>query len=77
MIRNPILPGFHPDPSILRVEEDYFIATSTFEWAPGVRLHHSRDLRHWRELGGALGDGRLLDLAGVPDSGGVSIQGVW
>lgn len=71
MIRNPILPGFHPDPSILRVEEDYFIATSTFEWAPGVRLHHSRDLRHWRELGGALGDGRLLDLAGVPDSGGV------
>lgn len=35
-IRNPILPGFHPDPSILRVGEDYYIATSTFEWFPGV-----------------------------------------
>ncbi|GAA2155616.1 MULTISPECIES: glycoside hydrolase family 43 protein [Glycomyces] len=71
VIRNPILPGFHPDPSILRVDEDYYVATSTFEWCPGVRLHHSRDLRHWRPIGGALDDVRLLDLTGVPDSGGV------
>ncbi|MEU5870541.1 family 43 glycosylhydrolase [Glycomyces sp. NPDC047369] len=70
VIRNPILPGFHPDPSVVRVGEDYFVATSTFEWAPGVRLHRSKDLRHWQDLGGALGPD-LLDLAGVPDSGGV------
>ncbi|MFG3340451.1 glycoside hydrolase family 43 protein [Glycomyces sp. NPDC048151] len=70
-IRNPILPGFHPDPSVLRVGEDYYVATSTFEWCPGVRLHHSRDLRHWRPIGGALDSLRLLDLTGVPDSGGV------
>jgi xylan 1,4-beta-xylosidase len=71
VITNPILPGFHPDPSIVRVGEDYYLASSTFEWCPGVRLHHSRDLVHWRPLGGALAETRLLDLAGVPDSGGV------
>ena len=49
-IRNPILPGFNPDPSIVRVGDDYYIATSTFEWFPGVQIHHSRDLVHWRLL---------------------------
>lgn len=71
LIRNPVLTGFHPDPSILRVGDDYYLATSTFEWYPGVRLHHSRDLVHWRALGGALTERRLLDLTGAPDSGGV------
>ncbi|WP_043627559.1 glycoside hydrolase family 43 protein [Nonomuraea candida] len=71
MIRNPVLPGFHPDPSILRVGDDYYLATSTFEWYPGVRVHHSRDLVNWRSLGGILNERRLLDLSGVPDSGGV------
>ena len=49
-IHNPILKGFNPDPSILRVGEDYYIATSTFEWFPGVQIHHSRDLINWRLL---------------------------
>ncbi|MFC8618104.1 glycoside hydrolase family 43 protein [Micromonospora purpureochromogenes] len=71
VIHNPVLPGFHPDPSILRVGEDYYLATSTFEWYPGVRLHHSRDLVHWRPLGGILTERRLLDLTGVGDSCGV------
>jgi xylan 1,4-beta-xylosidase len=71
MIRNPVLPGFNPDPSILRVGTDYYIATSTFEWYPGVRLHHSTDLAHWRPLGGALTEPRLLDLTGAGDSCGV------
>ncbi|WP_436531531.1 glycoside hydrolase family 43 protein [Actinoplanes sp. HUAS TT8] len=71
LIRNPVLPGFHPDPSILRVGTDYYIATSTFEWYPGVRLHHSTDLLTWRPLGGALTERRLLDLTGTADSCGV------
>lgn len=71
MIRNPILPGFNPDPSICRVGEDYYVATSTFEWFPGVQIHHSRDLVHWRLLTHALRERRLLDLRGVPSSGGV------
>ncbi|MFG2821563.1 glycoside hydrolase family 43 protein [Kitasatospora sp. NPDC048365] len=71
VIGNPVLPGFHPDPSILRVGTDYWIATSTFEWLPGVTLHHSTDLVHWEPAGGALAEPRLLDLTGAPDSGGV------
>ncbi|HCT91077.1 MAG TPA: glycoside hydrolase family 43 protein [Lachnospiraceae bacterium] len=71
-IQNPILRGFHPDPSIVRVEEDYYIATSTFEWWPGIRLHHSRDLRQWELIGYPLDDPARLDLRGVGAS-----QGVW
>ncbi|MFB7653447.1 MULTISPECIES: glycoside hydrolase family 43 protein [unclassified Streptomyces] len=70
-IVNPVLPGFHPDPSILRVGDDYYIATSTFEWLPGVSVHHSRDLVHWKPLGGVLREQRLIELGGRPDSGGV------
>jgi xylan 1,4-beta-xylosidase len=70
-LRNPVLPGFEPDPSILRVGDDYYIATSTFEWYPGVRLHHSKDLVNWRPIGGALRTLEQLDLRGVPDSGGI------
>ncbi|MFD6419426.1 glycoside hydrolase family 43 protein [Streptomyces sp. NPDC060194] len=70
-IVNPVLTGFHPDPSVLRVGTDYYIATSTFEWLPGVTVHHSRDLVHWRPLGGLLDEERLVDLVGRPDSGGV------
>lgn len=44
-ITNPILTGFNPDPSLCRQGEDYYIATSTFEWFPGVRIYHSRDLK--------------------------------
>ncbi|MGP4046548.1 family 43 glycosylhydrolase [Streptomyces sp. 2A115] len=38
VIRNPVLAGSHPDPSVLRVGSDFYLATSTFEWYPGVRL---------------------------------------
>ncbi|WP_020523831.1 glycoside hydrolase family 43 protein [Catelliglobosispora koreensis] len=71
VIRNPVLRGFHPDPSILRVDGDYYLATSTFEWYPGVRLHHSRDLVHWRPIGGIITERRLLDLRGCGDSNGI------
>lgn len=51
---NPVIPGFSPDPSICRVGEDYYVATSSFEYVPGVPLWHSRDLVHWRLIGHAL-----------------------
>ena len=66
-----ILRGFNPDPSILRVGEDYYFATSTFEWWPGVQIHHSRDLKTWRLVSRPLDRIDLLDLRGVPDSCGV------
>lgn len=71
MIQNPILPGFNPDPSICRVDNDYFIATSTFEWYPGVQIFYSRDLENWRLVNRPLKREALLNLIGVPDSCGV------
>lgn len=71
LIQNPILPGFNPDPSIVRVGDDYYIATSTFEWYPGVQIHHSRDLVHWRLAARPLTRASQLDLRGEPDSCGV------
>jgi xylan 1,4-beta-xylosidase len=71
LIRNPILPGFNPDPSICRVGDDSYIATSTFEWFPGVQIHHSRDLVNWRLATRPLDRRSQLDLIGVPDSGGI------
>jgi xylan 1,4-beta-xylosidase len=70
-IRNPILPGFNPDPSIVRVGIDYYIATSTFEWFPGVQIHHSRNLVHWRLLTRPLRRASQLNLLGNPDSCGI------
>jgi xylan 1,4-beta-xylosidase len=71
MIRNPILPGFNPDPSICRVGRDYYIATSTFEWYPGVQIHHSTDLANWRLVKRPLERASQLDMRGNPDSGGI------
>lgn len=71
MIRNPVLPGFNPDPSIVRVGDDYYIATSTFEWFPGVQIHHSTDLANWRLAGRPLDRADLLDMRGDPDGCGV------
>ena len=71
LVENPILRGFHADPSIIRVGEDYYIANSTFEWFPGVRLHHSRDLKHWETMPSPLRDTTMLDMRGIPSSGGI------
>jgi len=71
MIQNPVLPGFHPDPSIVRVGADYYMATSTFEWWPAVRIHHSRDLVNWRHQSYAVTRTSQLDLRGHGDSTGV------
>ncbi|TKA82929.1 hypothetical protein B0A55_01299 [Friedmanniomyces simplex] len=70
-LTNPILPGFNADPSILRVGQDYYIATSTFEWYPGVQIHHSRDLANWDLVVRPLTRKAQLDMRGDPDSCGV------
>ncbi len=70
-IANPILPGFCPDPSLVRAGDDYYIATSTFEWFPGVCIHHSRDLANWEIAAYALTDESCLDLKGIDTSCGI------
>ncbi|MCW2279985.1 glycoside hydrolase family 43 protein [Lactococcus lactis] len=71
LIQKPILPGFNADPSIIRVEDTYYIANSTFEWFPGVRLHESKDLEHWNLLPSPLSTITLLDMRGNSASGGI------
>lgn len=71
MIQNPILTGFHPDPSICRVGDNFYIVNSTFEWFPGVPVHHSKDLKNWHLIGHILTSQNQLDLRGVVDSGGL------
>lgn len=70
-INNPILRGFNPDPSIIRVKDDYYIATSTFEWFPGVQIYHSKDLVNWELAVRPLNRLSQLDMRGNPCSGGV------
>lgn len=71
MIQNPILKGFCPDPSIIRAGDDFYIATSTFEWWPGVRIHHSKDLKNWEQIPSPLNRLSQLNMIGNPASGGV------
>ena len=49
--RNPVVPGFAPDPSIVRVHDDYYLINSSFAFYPGIPIFHSRDLLHWEQIG--------------------------
>ncbi|WP_435921344.1 glycoside hydrolase family 43 protein [Paenibacillus sp. DYY-L-2] len=68
---NPVISGFYPDPSICRVEDDYYLVTSTFEYFPGVPIFHSKDLVHWRQIGHCLTTERQLPLENCWSSGGI------
>lgn len=67
---NPILPGWNPDPSIIRVGSDYFIATSTFEYFPGHPIYHSTNLVDWKLIGHGLTRPSQLPLYGTPADAG-------
>lgn len=68
-IHNPILPGFNPDPNILRVDKDYYIAVSSFEWMPGIRVYHSQDLVNWEFATDILTT--QVDLRGNPQNASI------
>ncbi len=69
--KNPIIPGFYPDPSICRVGEDYYLVTSTFEFFPGVPIFHSKDLVNWEQIGHCLTRVSQLPLKEAAPSGGI------
>jgi xylan 1,4-beta-xylosidase len=71
LITNPVLPGFSPDPSLIRVGEWFYLANSSFEWYPVVPIHRSRDLSTWEFAGSFTGPKASLELRGLQDSGGV------
>lgn len=70
-VANPVIPGFHPDPSVCRVGDDYYLVCSSFEYFPAIPVFHSRDLVHWTQLGNALDRPSQLSLTGAPSSGGI------
>jgi xylan 1,4-beta-xylosidase len=69
--RNPVIPGFYPDPSICRMGENYYLATSSFEYFPGVPLFHSRDLVDWAPIGHCLTRSEQVPLERCRSSGGI------
>lgn len=69
--RNPVIPGFYPDPSVCRVGDDYYLVTSTFAYFPGVPIFHSKDLVHWRQIGHCLTRESQLKLDKSAISGGI------
>ena len=71
---NPVIPGFHPDPSVCRVADDYYLVTSTFTWSPGVPIFHSRNLVEWTQIGNVLERPTQLDLSAT---GGWTSLGVY
>ena len=71
LLKNPIFPGFNPDPCICKREDDYYVAVSSFEWFPGVPVYHSRDLKNWRLLTHCLQDQQVLDLRRLPSGKGI------
>lgn len=72
MIKNPIFPGFNPDPCICKKGEDYYVAVSTFEWFPGIPIYHSKDLKNWELYTHVLTDDEQVDLKKLP-----SAKGIW
>lgn len=74
-IKNPVLPGLMRTRQSFSVDDTYYIANSTFEWFPGVRLHESKDMVHWKLLPSALSTTTLLDMKGNPSSGGIWAPG--
>lgn len=72
VVRNPVIPGFHPDPSVCRVGDDYYLVCSSFEYFPGIPVFHSRDLVHWTQIGNALDRPSQLRLPPeLPSSAGI------
>ena len=68
---NPIIPGFHPDPSVCRVGGDYYLVTSSFEYFPGVPIFHSSDIVNWKQIGHCLTRKSQLELTKSKPSGGI------
>lgn len=68
---NPVLPGCHPDPSVCRVGEWYYLVTSTFEYLPGLPVMRSRDLVRWETIGHVIDRPGMLDFDGIRSSGGL------
>lgn len=71
MYNNPVQRGFFPDPSVIRVGEDYYMVNSSFQYFPCIPISHSKDLIHWEIIGHAVTESEYLDLSEIKDSHGI------
>ncbi|MCR1950736.1 glycoside hydrolase family 43 protein [Clostridium sp. DSM 100503] len=71
LMKNPILKGFYPDPSICVVEEDFYLVNSTFAYFPGVPIFHSKDLVNWNQIGNVLDRNSQVNLNDIEHSQGI------
>lgn len=69
--QNPIIEGFYPDPSVCRVEEEYYLITSSFEYFPGIPIFHSKDLVNWEQIGHCLTNDKQLPIQNALNSYGI------
>ncbi|WP_442588111.1 glycoside hydrolase family 43 protein [Pedobacter sp. AW31-3R] len=68
---NPILMGFYPDPSIVRVGSDYYLINSTFSYFPGIPVFHSKDLKNWKQIGNGIHRTSQMNFLGAPMTRGL------
>ena len=69
--KNPVLPGFHADPSVCRAGDDFYLVNSTFQYFPGVPVFHSKDLVNWEQIGNCLTRPTQVDLKGTDGNSGI------
>ena len=69
---NPVLPGFHADPSVCRAGDDFYLVNSTFQYFPGVPVFHSKDLVNWEQIGNCLTRPTQVDLKGTDGNSGIT-----
>jgi len=68
---NPVQRGFFPDPSVIRVGDDYYMVNSSFQYFPAIPISHSRDMVHWHIIGHAITNPEWLDISDIRDSHGI------
>ncbi len=68
---NPVQRGFFPDPSVIRVGDDYYMVNSSFQYFPAIPISHSKDMVHWHIIGHAISNPEWLDISDIKDSHGI------
>jgi xylan 1,4-beta-xylosidase len=72
MMKNPIFPGFNPDPCICKAGDDYYVIVSSFEWMPALPIYHSKDLKNWELYTHVIRSEKQADIRKLP-----SAKGIW
>ncbi|MEO5944475.1 MAG: glycoside hydrolase family 43 protein [Ferruginibacter sp.] len=75
-ITNPIMMGFYPDPSIVKVDKDYYLVNSTFSYFPGLPVFHSKDLKNWKQIGNVISRTSQMDFVGERMTRGLFAPGI-